>query len=99
MSDLKKIRPIEGLITQTTQETPDTWTLHIQVDPKDRNYQAGQFLSIDAHQFPELSEILAYVEHKKGRKEVIRAYSMASAPHEESVSITVKPERFYPDEE
>ncbi|MES2503751.1 MAG: oxidoreductase [Myxococcota bacterium] len=99
MSDIKKIRPIEGFITQTIQETSDTWTLHIDVPPEDRNYLAGQFLSIPPQQFPELSEMLAYLEHKKGRKEVIRAYSMASAPHEDTVSITIKPERFYPEEE
>lgn len=99
MSDSKKIRPLEGLITQTVQETPDTWTLHVEIAPEDRRYQAGQFLSISPHQFPELSEITAYLEHKKDRKELIRAYSMASAPHEETVSFTVKPERFYPDED
>jgi ferredoxin-NADP reductase len=99
MSDSKKIRPLEGLITQTIQETPDTWTLHVQMPPEDRHYQAGQFLSISPHQFPELSEVIAYLEHKKGRKELIRAYSMASAPHEETVSFTVKPERFYPEED
>lgn len=97
MSDIKKIRPLEGSIVKTIQETPDTWTLHIETN--DRAYQAGQFLSIGPHQFPELSEMIAYLEHKKGRKELIRAYSMASAPHEDTVSITIKPERFYPEEE
>lgn len=94
MSDSKKIRFMEGLIVQTVQETADTWTLSIQTQPEDRNYQAGQFISIDPHQFPELSELVAYLEHKKGRKELVRAYSMASAPHEEFVTITIKPERF-----
>ncbi|MEI6806518.1 MAG: oxidoreductase [Myxococcaceae bacterium] len=96
MSDSKKIRPIVGQIVKTVQETSDTWTLHIATEPEDRHYQAGQFLSIDPHQFEELSEIIAYLEHKKGRKELIRAYSMASAPHEETVSFTIKPERFDP---
>lgn len=96
MNDTKKIRSIEGLIVKTTQETSDTWTLDIQVEPRDRLYLAGQFLSISPYQFSELSEILAYLEHKKGRKEVVRAYSMASAPHEKIVSITIKPERFDP---
>ena len=94
MENRKKIKIREGLITQSIQETPDTWTLCIQTE--DRNYQAGQFVSIDPHQFEELSEILAYLEHKKGRKELVRAYSMASAPHEEFVTITIKPERFNP---
>lgn len=96
MSDSKKIRPLEGQVIKTIQETADTWTLHIQIDPQDRNYQAGQFISITPHQFPELSEWVAYLEHKKGRKELIRAYSMASAPYEDTVSFTVKPERYDP---
>jgi ferredoxin-NADP reductase len=67
----------------------------MQVAEGDKNYLAGQFLSISPKQFPELSELVAYFEHIKGKKkEVIRAYSMASAPHEELVSFTVKPERW-----
>ncbi len=95
MNDTRKIRTIKGLVVQTTHETSDTWTLHLKVAPEDRNYIAGQFLSISPKQFPELSELIAYLEHTKGiKKEVVRAYSMASSPHEEFVSFTVKPERW-----
>lgn len=94
MSNGKKIRVIEGFISDAIQETSDTWTLHIETD--DRAYLAGQFLSIDPKQFPELSEVINYLEAKKGKREVVRAYSMASAPHEKTVSFTVKPERFDP---
>ncbi|MBH1989430.1 MAG: oxidoreductase [Myxococcaceae bacterium] len=91
----KKIRLIESRVIEATQETQDTWTLHFQTE--DRNYLPGQFLSIDPKQFPELSELVAYLEAKKGKREVVRAYSMASAPHESTVSITIKPERFSPE--
>lgn len=94
----KRIRTISGVVSEAIQETYDTWTLNISVATDDRNYKAGQFLSIDPHQFPELSEIIAYLEHKKGRKELVRAYSIGSAPSESFVSITTKPERYYPEE-
>ena len=94
----KKIRPIQGKVVRAVQETPEAWTLEIEVAPQDKEYTAGQFLSISPHQFPELSELIAYLEYKKGRKELIRAYSIASAPYEPYVAITTKPERFYPEE-
>src|SRR5436309_1815126 len=74
-SESKKIRAIKGVVLDCVKETYDTWTLHIFVGDQNRNYIAGQFVSIDPHQFPELSEVIAYLEHKKGRKEVVRAYS------------------------
>lgn len=90
----EKIRLIHGIVEQAVQETHDTWTLHIAVDEKDRRYQAGQFVSIDPHQFAELSNMVAYLENVKGKKELVRAYSMASAPHEPYISITTKPEPY-----
>jgi ferredoxin-NADP reductase len=94
----KRIRTISGVVHDAIQETSDTYTLQIRVADKDREYKAGQFISIDPHQFPELSEIIAYLEHKKGKKELVRAYSMASTPTEPYVAITTKPERYYPEE-
>ncbi len=99
MSDSKKIQSIKGVIVKTHQETPDTWTLDIFINERDRNYQAGQFISISPHQFPELSDLIKYFEHLKGKKEPIRAYSIASAPHEKYLSITIKPESYHPAEE
>ncbi len=94
----EKIRQIKGVVVKAEQETPDTWTLHIFVGESDRRYTAGQFISIAPQQFPELANMVAYMEHVKGRKELVRAYSMASAPHEPYVSITTKPEHFEPNE-
>jgi len=94
----KKIRTIAGVVHDAIKETYDTYTLRIRVADTDRGYKAGQFISIDPHQFPELSEIVAFMEHKKGKKEVVRAYSMASTPSEPYVSITIKPERYEPPE-
>jgi ferredoxin-NADP reductase len=90
-----KLRPIVGKVVSAIKETWDTWTLHIEVPEGDRDYIAGQFLNIAPHQFPELVNMVAYLEHVKGRREVVRAYSIASAPHEPYVAITTKPERFY----
>ncbi len=94
----KKIRSRKGKVIEAILEAPDTWTLHIEVSPEDRQYLAGQFISIDPHQFSELSEVIAYLEHVKKRKELVRAYSLASIPSEPHISITTKPERFYPEE-
>lgn len=92
----KKIRTIRGVVVKAEQETPDTWTLHIFVGPQDKDYQAGQFISIGPHQFPELSDLTRYFEYEKGKKEPVRAYSLTSAPHEKYVSITIKPEIYEP---
>lgn len=92
----KKIRPLKGVITKAIQETADTWTLEIFVHENDKNYQAGQFISIDPNQFVELRDFIKYFEHQKGKKEPIRAYSLTSAPYEEKLAITIKPEHFNP---
>ena len=44
------------------------------------DWHAGQYVSIDPHQFPGLRSLVDYLEHVKGRREVARAYSMCSAP-------------------
>lgn len=94
----KKLRPITGMVVRCIQETYDTWTLDIFVGVGNKAYIAGQFISIDPHQFPELSELTAFLEDKKGKKEPIRAYSLCSAPHEPTISTTIKPERYEPGE-
>ncbi|MEM7589687.1 MAG: oxidoreductase [Myxococcota bacterium] len=93
---MSTLHTITGKVVRCTQETNDTWTLDIDVASENRHYQAGQFISIDPHQFSVLSNWIAYLEHCKGRKEQVRAYSMASAPHEPYVSITIKPETYQP---
>ncbi len=98
MDTAKKIRPRKGKVIEAILEAPDTWTLHVEMEKEERQYLAGQFISIDPRQFPELSEVIKYLEHVKKRRELVRAYSLASIPSEPYISITTKPERFYPDE-
>jgi 3-ketosteroid 9alpha-monooxygenase subunit B len=92
----KKLRHIRGVVIKAERETSDTWTLHIFVNNNDKDYVAGQFVSISPHQFPELLDLVKFLEYEKGKKEPIRAYSLASAPHEKYVSITIKPEAYEP---
>ena len=96
---LKKLRMRKGIIHSISRETRDTYTLYIKVDPSDRDYISGQFINIDPHQFPELSEQIEEFEGKKGKQEPIRAYSMCSIPKDEHVAITVKPEEYHPNED
>lgn len=92
----KKIRTMRGVIVDAYKETPDTWTLSIFISDHDKDYIAGQFISISPHQFLELKDLIAHFEFHKGKKEVVRAYSLTSAPHEKYLSITIKPEGFIP---
>lgn len=92
----KKIKIINGVVVKATQETPDTWTLDIFVDDQHKDYKAGQFISINPHQFPELRDFINYFEGQKSKVEPIRAYSLTSAPHEKYISITIKPENYHP---
>lgn len=75
-------------------ETPDTVTLSLFTGNDRLEYLPGHFLTIDPHQFPALERFTAYLEDVKGRKEPQRAYSIASAPHEKTLSITVKEEQY-----
>jgi 3-ketosteroid 9alpha-monooxygenase subunit B len=68
-------------------------TLYLSGDEPFR-YKAGQFLTIDPHQFPQLKGLCGYFEQVKGRKEPPRAYSMASAPSEPELGVTVKEELY-----
>ncbi len=85
-----KRKAFQAAIAEITRETRDTVTLHLFVGEENRKYVAGQFLTIDPHQFLALHSLLEYLEHEKKMKEPPRAYSMASAPHDPFVSITVK---------
>src|SRR3954468_24824838 len=80
-----------ALVVESIVETPDTRTLVLDVGVP-VTYRAGQYVSIDPHQFPALRSITAYLEHAKGRAEAPRAYSMCSEPSEPYVAITVKEE-------
>lgn len=92
----ERIKPqtFEIVVTEVVQETPDTVTLVLAAE-KMPPYRAGQFLTIDPRAFPILAGQVAYLEHLKGKKELVRAYSMASAPHE-PLAITIKEEPYHP---
>ena len=94
----KPIQKITSTCVEVVRNTHDTVTLHFDTGVQP-DYQAGQFISIDPHQFPELSRQVLWLEHLKGKREPFRAYSMSSAPAERTVSITVKAEGFDPKHE
>jgi 3-ketosteroid 9alpha-monooxygenase subunit B len=90
----KKIKELEVMVADIIQETPDTTTLLLFTGNDRMDYQAGHFLTIDPHQFGSLERFTQYLEDIKGKKEPVRAYSLASAPHERHIAITVKEERY-----
>jgi ferredoxin-NADP reductase len=93
----KRPEPFELTVREVRFESPDTATLYL--DPHGKtDYRAGQYLSIDAHQFLELKPWITWLEEQKGRREPIRQYSLTSAPHEPLVAITVKEETYVPGE-
>jgi 3-ketosteroid 9alpha-monooxygenase subunit B len=89
-------REYEVTVADVRLETHDTATLYLDFGPERPEYRAGQFINIDPHQFPALGRLSAYLQEHKARKEPARSYSMASAPHEPLVSITVKDEDYIP---
>ncbi len=90
----KKIQQLDVMVSRVITETHDAVTLELFTGNEHLTYKPGHFLTIDPHQFPALERFIAYLEHIKGRKEPARAYSLASAPHENYISITVKEERY-----
>lgn len=93
---LKKLKLRRGVVINALKETADTWTLYIFVHDEDRQYLAGQFISINPSQFVELNDLLKFFEYEKSKKEPVRAYSLTSAPHEQYLAITIKPELYEP---
>ncbi|HXE79114.1 MAG TPA: hypothetical protein VNK41_00040 [Vicinamibacterales bacterium] len=93
----RRVRPMQVVVSEVIWETADTVTLVY--SGQDRfEYKAGQFLTIDPHQFQPLVRFIQFFEMVKKRKEPPRAYSMASAPHE-PLAITVKAETWTPGEQ
>jgi len=78
-------------IRQRIPEAGGAVTLLLET-PEAPGYLAGQFLNIDPHGLPGLAPLAKELETLKGRKERPRAYSLASAPHEPLLAITVKEE-------
>ena len=90
----RRVRELEVEVVQARRDTPDTTTLFMSTGDEPIEYEAGHFCTIDPHQFGELEHFTAYLEDQKGQREKPRAYSMASAPHEEHLAITIKEERY-----
>ncbi|RLB44695.1 MAG: oxidoreductase, partial [Deltaproteobacteria bacterium] len=90
----KKIKKLEVMVADVIRETPDTSTLIFFTGNDTLDYKPGHFCTIAPQQFDALARWTAYLEDRKGRKEPPRAYSLASAPHEKHLAITVKEERY-----
>ncbi len=90
----KKIKELEVMVAEVRQETPDTVTLVLFTGNDRLEYLPGHFCTIDPHQFGALERFTSYLEDLKGKRESPRAYSLASAPHEKYVAITVKEETY-----
>ena len=82
------------MVADVIVETPDTSTLVFFTGNDHLEYKAGHFLTIDPHQFDALERFTSYLEDLKGKRELPRAYSMCSAPHERYLAVTVKEERY-----
>ena len=95
-TERKKAVEYTATVAGLRMETADTATLLLDLGDAPVEYRAGQYLNIDVHQFPALAALTAFLEDRKGRKEPLRSYSMASAPHEKYVAITVKDEPYVP---
>ncbi|HJP29917.1 MAG TPA: oxidoreductase [Candidatus Latescibacteria bacterium] len=94
----RKVREIETVVAEVREQTHDTASLFLDLGEEPRDYRAGQFITIDPHQFAFLEQTIAYLEEIKGGREKPRAYSMGSAPHERHILVTIKEERFWPGE-
>ena len=81
-----------AIVSDVVTETPDTVTLVLDLGSP-ASYKAGQYVTVDPHQFAGLLPFVGYLEHLKGRREPPRAYSMCSDPSE-PLAITIK-EEFY----
>jgi ferredoxin-NADP reductase len=89
-----KIHELDTIVQEVIVETPDTVTLVLFAGHEPHDYKAGQFINVDVHQFPELRGLVTFFEEVKKRKEPIRSYSLASAPHEKNLAITIKEEGY-----
>ncbi len=90
----RRIKELEAMVADVVVETHDTVTLVLFTGNERLDYEPGNFLTIDPHQFEGLERWTAYLEDLKGKREPPRAYSMSSAPSERYVAFTVKEERY-----
>jgi ferredoxin-NADP reductase len=82
----------DTVVLESIVETHDTRTLVLDAGRVLQPWRAGQYVSIDPHQFVMLRSFVEYLEDVKHRREPPRAYSMSSAPHEPYLAITIKEE-------
>ena len=94
----KRAVEYEARVVEVRRESHDTVTLLLDAGERALDYRAGQFINVDPHQFPALASLTRYLEELKGRKEAARSYSLASAPHERLLAITVQDEQYVPGE-
>jgi ferredoxin-NADP reductase len=90
----RRIKQMEVMVAEVIVETADTTTLVLFTGNDHLDYRAGHFLTIDPHQFESLDRFIAFFEDVKGKREPPRAYSLASAPDEKYLAITIKEERY-----
>jgi ferredoxin-NADP reductase len=90
----QEIKTLEVMVSDVISETSDTKTLVLFTANDELSYKPGHFLTIDPHQFSILDRWTRYLEDLKGRREPPRAYSLASAPYETGLAITVKEEHY-----
>ena len=90
----RRIKELEVMVADVIVETADTSTLVLFTGNDRLDYMAGHFLTIDPHQFEALERFTSFLEDLKGKRELPRAYSMCSSPHERYLAVTVKEEQY-----
>lgn len=85
----------QAIVREVVIETTEASTLVLDAESAP-GYRAGQYVTIDPHQFDWLRAFVQYLEHVKGRREAPRAYSLSSAPHEAHLAVTIKEEAYEP---
>ena len=78
---VRKIRQHDVLISDVIVETPDTVTL-VMTGPEPFEYKAGQFCTIDPHQFRVMGGMTHFLEDLKKKKEPPRARRAWSRPRD-----------------
>lgn len=81
----------DATVRSVVHEAPATVTLHLEA-PVPNDYRAGQFISVDPHRIESTKALAKQLQELKGRSEKPRPYSLASAPHEPLLAITIKEE-------
>ena len=89
------LRKMDAVVVDCVRRTANTVSIYLFVG-ETGPYRAGQFISIDPHQFPELKHWVDYLEEQKGKAELPRAYSLQSSPGEKCLSICVEAEGYDP---